>query len=290
MKKTQTNFEKLRRFLINAFTNAEVSRTEVENFLQDYLNYIFEINHLDINKYQITISKVAIDEKHSKRESKYKRVANQEQRNTIKNKVLLKPSFKANSGNHYFEAVMLPHPTVENKYDIVINKNLCCAHNDNEIINLTYLFSVFGHEVHHIVQYIKRPKEMDRYDYLQELHDIYLKNANSILENPREVRKLKRAINQHLSLLYSNCNAELYADKKGYDYFDILLNEILSSLPPTSSIEEDMFKTFIQTLQQTNEEIFADRDHYSYICELKNGDSINRLTNFPVDADLLEIN
>lgn len=290
MKTTHSNFIKLRRFFINAFANAEVSKTEVENFLQDYLNYIFELNHLDVNKYQITISKVAINEKHSKRERKYNTVANQEQRNSLKNKIMFKPAFKANSENHYFEAIMLPHSTIENKYDILINKNLCCAHNDDEIINLTYLFSIFGHEVHHIVQYIKRPREMDRYDYLQELHDMYLKNANSILENPREARKLKRAINQHLSLLYSNCNVELYADKKGYDYFDILLNEILSSLPPTSSIEEDMFKTFIQTLQQTNESNFADRDYYTHITELKNGDSINRLTNFPVDADLLEIN
>ena len=69
-----------------------------------------------------------------------------------------------------------------------------------------------------------------------------------------------------------------------------MFNEILDSLPPVNSIEEDMFKTFIESLQKTNELNFSERDHYMYMCELKNGDCINRLINLPVDADLLEIN
>ena len=185
---------------------------------------------------------------------------------------------------------MFPHPTISNKFKIVINKYLCHAKNDDDIINLTYLFHVFGHEVHHIIQYIKRPNEMDRYDYLQELHNLYLCNADKILSDPKEVKKLRRAINQHLGLLYSNCNAEIYADKKGYDYLDILFNEILSSLPQSKTIEEDMFKTFIETLQQTNASIYADRDYYTQLSLIKNGDCVNRLNNFPVEADLLEIN
>lgn len=288
--KTKTNtVHELRRFFLNAFINAEVSQTEVVNFLQNYLEYIFKLNHLDIKKYDISISTTQVDEYHPKREKKYKQESNQESRRLIKQRVLTKPSHKSNCGNHYFDAVMQPHPTIENKYTILLNKNSCQAKNDFEITNLVNLFSIFGHEVHHIVQYIKRPKEMERYDYLLELHNLYLKNADKILTSRKDAKKLKNAINRHLSLMFSNCKSEMFADKKGYDYLDILFNEILSTLPNPSSMEEDMFITFIRSLKETNFESFLDRCYGYYIEDLKNADSTNLLTNFNVEEDVLEI-
>lgn len=290
MKKNQSSFDNLKRFFLNAFLNAEISRTEVDNFFQDYLKFIFELNHLDIKKYDISISKVEINEYHSKREKTYKCAANKESRNLIKRKVLTKPSFKSNSGNHYFDAMMCCHPTVPNKFDIVINKNLCNARNDDEILNLVQLLYVFGHEVHHIIQYIKRPTEMERYDYLQELHYAYLKSANEVVSNPREVRKLQRAINQHLHVMYSHCKPEEFANKKAYDYLDILFNQIIASLPPVNSIEEDMFLTFIETLKDKNYQSYLCTGYDALLTDLKYGDSLERLINFPVESDLLNIN
>ena len=132
--KKQVVFDNLKRFFLNAFLNAEISTTEVDIFFQNYLKYIFKLNNLDINQYDISIIKVEINEYHSKREKLYKYSSNKESRRLIKERVLTKPSFKANSGNHYFDAMMCCHPTVANKFDIVINKNLCHAKNDEEII------------------------------------------------------------------------------------------------------------------------------------------------------------
>ena len=290
MKKTTSCFENLKRFFINAFVNAEISRSEIDNFFQDYLKYIFELNKLDITNYDILISKAEINEYHSKREKTYKHTANKECRNLIKRRVLTKASFRANSGNHYFDAMMSCHPTIPNKFDIVINKNLCHAHNDEEIIELINLFYVFGHEAHHVIQYITRPKEMERYDYLQELHYEYLRSANQVVNSPKEVRKLKRAINQHLHVMYSHCKPEKFANKKAYDYLDILFNQIIASLAPITTIEEDMFYNFIQTLKNRNKQIYLFSDFDDMLTDLKYGDSLERLINFPVEEDLLNIN
>lgn len=290
MKSKKENFKELRRFFINAFVNAEISLTEIENFFQNYLEYIFNLNNLNLDNFDIQISKVQFDERHPKREKKYKSWANQEIRSLIKRRILSKPCFKPNCADFYFDAMMQAHDTLPNKFNIWINKNSCHARNDEEIQDLIFLFNSFAHEVHHIIQYITRPKEMDRYDYLSSLHNVYIEHAEEIASNKREAKKLKRTINQHLQILFSNCKPEQFADKKAFDYLDILFNEILNSLPPVNTIEEHLFMTFIRTLQIRNMNLYASRFYDYEITELKYGDSTNRLTNFPVEADLLEIN
>lgn len=289
MKSKQTVFKELRRFFLNAFVNAEVSLTEIENFFQNYLEYVFSLHKLNIDDFDIHISKVKFEELHSKREKKYNRIANHEIRSIIKRKILSKPSFKPNCADFYFDAMMQAHDTIKNKFNIWINQNSCHARNDMEILDLVFLFNSFGHEVHHIIQYILRPKEMERYDYLTSLHEMYIDNADEIMSNKKEAKKLIRTVNQHLQIVYSNCKPEQYADRKAFDYLDILFNEILDSLPPSSSIEEDMFKVFITSLQIKNMELYSSRFYDYEIADIKYGDSTDRLVNFPVEADLLKI-
>ena len=289
MKSKQIIFKELRRFFINAFVNAEVSLTEIENFLHNYLEYIFHLQRLNLDDFDIQIQKVHFEESHPKREKTYKRNPNQEERQLIKRRILSKPSFKPNCADFYFDACMSAHDTIQNKFNICINKNSCHARNDEEIMNLVFLFNSFGHEVHHIIQYVLRPKEMETYDYLSSLHNLYIANAEEIVQEKREARKLKRTVNQHLQVMFSNCKPELFADKKAFDYLDILLNEILKSLPSAQTIEEDMFKTFINSLIIKNENEYSARFYDYEITELKYGDAVDRLTNFPVEADLLKI-
>ena len=114
-----------------------------------------------------------MDEYHTKQEKKYKKEPNQEDRKLAKRKALSKHPFMANCGFHNFDAVMVPDRFVANKYSILINKNLCHANDFEDINKLIYLFHVFGHEAHHIIQYIKHKQDMDDYDYSLDVHDAY---------------------------------------------------------------------------------------------------------------------
>lgn len=284
--KKQSEISILTNFFENLKLNEETSRTEVEIFLQAYLEYIFKINHVDISKYDIVIKKVQIDEYHSKREKKFKYHPNQENRKLDKRKTLTKPSFKANCGNHYFDAMMMPDRDVENKFVIMINTNLCHAKNFNEIDRLVYLFHVFGHETHHIIQYIKHKIDMYNYDYSLDIHnDYYNYYCNNPIISPREAKKIKRAINQHLDLIYSCCSSEKYADKKGYDYLDILFNEILKNLG-----DKDLkLQNFIETIQEYNRCIFLDRLDQTSESESRIEEINERLSQYIDDEDLLTI-
>lgn len=284
---TQKELKILENFIINLKSNEEASRTEVELFLQTYMEYIFKLNNMDISKYDITIKKVQIDEYHSKREKQFKNEPNQEKRVLQKRKALTKPSFKANCGNHYFDALMMPDRDVDTKYSILINKNLCHAKNFNEIDRLIYLFYVFGHEVHHIIQYSRFKLDMYYYDYSLDVHDAYYNSfANDKRISPRVARKIKRAINQHLDLIYSCCSSEKHADKKGYDYLDMLFNDILKNLEDKDS----SVKNFVETIQELNECIYLDRLDETYAAESRIEEVNQRLSQYIDDEDLLEIN
>lgn len=275
----------LTNFFKNALVNEEVSRTEVENFLRTYLEYIFKLNNVDISKYDIRISKHQIDEYHPKREKQFKNQPNQEKRLLEKRKTLTKPAFKSNCGNHYFEAIMYPHPTIDTQFTIAINQNLCHAKNFGEIERLIYLFHVFGHEVHHIIQYIRYNDDMFAYDASHSIHDNYLKAADDFNLPPREIKKLKRAINQHLDLIFSCCSCEKFADKKGYDYLDILFNDILKL---NANIDLKL-TNFIETLQEYNECIYLDRLDFTKRDEYKIEEITERLSQLVDDQFLLEI-
>lgn len=253
--KKQKELSILTNFLKNLEVNEEASRTEVEIFLQTYLEYIFKLNNVDISRYDISIQQVQIDEYHTKQEKKYKKEPNQEDRKLAKRKALSKHPFMANCGFHDFGAIMRPDKHVDNKYTILLNKKLCRVRNCDEINSLFNLFYDFGHEVHHIIQYIKHKQDMYDYDYSIDVHDAYYNiYSNNQHLSPREVKKIKRAINQHLDKVYSCCSTEKYADKKGYDYLDILFNEILNN------IHSDVkFSSFIEAAQEFNDTIYKDR-------------------------------
>lgn len=279
--KREKELSLLTNFFKNALINEEVSRTEVENFLRTYLEYIFKLNNVDISQYDITIQHHQIDEYHPKREKKFKNQPNKEDRLLDKRKALTKPSFKSNSEKYLFDALMYPSQTVENKYTIAINKNLCHAKNFGEIERLIFLFFVFGHEVHHIIQYIKHRDEMAEYDFSQMIHDSYLKSNNPNL-TARENRKFKRAVNQHLGIIYHACSSEKYADKKGYDYIDILFNEIIK----TTQDKDPKLTRFIETLQEYVLDLYTDRVYENEFLEQKLEEINQRISQYVDNEDL----
>ena len=126
---------------------------------------------------------------------------------------------------------------------------------------------------------------MDDYDYSLDVHDAYYNfYANNEQLNPREAKKVKRAINQHLDKVYSCCSSEKFADKKGYDYLDILFNEILEN------INNDVkFESFIEAAQEYNEFIYKDRVRQTNLDESGVAKINKRLLKLIEDEELTKI-
>ena len=137
-------------------------------------------------------------------------------------------------------------------------------------------------KVHHIIQYIKHREEMCEYDFSQMLHEAYLKSSNPNL-TAKENRKFKRAVTQHLGVIYHACSSEKYADKKGYDYIDILFNEILKTTQDT----DPKLKSFIETLQEYISDLYRDRKYDTEFIEQSLEEINQRISQYVDDEDLL---
>ena len=57
MKPSEKTISKLTNFFKNLFKNEEASSGEVEVFLNDYLDYIFQLNGLDLSKMTSLLAK-----------------------------------------------------------------------------------------------------------------------------------------------------------------------------------------------------------------------------------------
>ena len=94
--------------------------------------------------------------------------------------------------------------------------------------------------------------------------------------------------------MYSNCKSELYADKKGYDYLDILFNELFATLSTGNSLhlsqdELEKFRNFLAECQCLNEEYYLARLPYNKKYEKIDKKVCERLARYGYAGDDLEI-
>lgn len=242
MKPSEKTIKKLTNFFKNLFKNEEASSGEVEVFLSDYLDYIFQLNGLDLSKYDITISKVRIDEIYPGREATYKTKCNSEDRQKERRKILNRKPYVSDGSDDYFEALMVPSKTVENKFTIYINEDSCRMKSDDDLEWLISLFQIFGHEVHHVIQFIKFKKDVDLDDNYLANKEAYKAVAHNMLERDK-ANMLIRLINRHLDMYNYLSTLETKADQKGYDYLDILFNDIIARIPQPTTNERAFYET-----------------------------------------------
>ena len=269
MKPDEKLISKLGNFFRNIYLNGETSFGEIEVFFENYLNYIFQLNGIDLSQFDITISKVNIDETHKNREAKYKTECNQEDRKLSRYKILTKNPYVSDGSYDYFDAIMIAHQTIANKFTIFLNKQSCQFRKGDDIRWLINLFQIFGHEVHHIIQHIKFQADI-------KLNNLYLSNKKSYLIAALELmdkdqaKKLNRLINHHLSTYSLTSKIEIKADKKGYDYLDILLNDFIFRIPKATETEKDFYSSNA-SLKTTESEIEfeANKSFMDFICSCK---------------------
>ena len=303
MKPSEKTIKKLTNFFKNLYKNEEASSGEVEVFLNDYLDYIFQLHGLDLSKYDITISKVKIDERYQGRETTYKSKCNSEDRKYERRKVLNRKPYVSDGSDNYFDAIMVPSKTIENKYTIYVNENSCRMKSDDDLEFLINLFQVFGHEVHHIIQYIRYKKDVVLDDDYLRNKEAYKAVATNLMDKTK-ARQLIRLINRHIDMYNYLSKIETKADQKGYDYLDILFNDIIDRIPKLSNNEQsfyetdskyykteqgkairenDAFLTHIYSYKDINEDLYKSRsDQYERIIR-KNEGLDEDLMDFDVD-------
>lgn len=199
MKPDEKIINNLTSFFKNIHLNEETSFGEVEIALDNYLDYIFQLNGLKLSDYNITISKVKIDEHHQGREATYKRKCNSEDRKRKRLKVFNRKPYVPDGSDNYFDAIMVPSKTIENKYTIYVNENSCRMKSDDDLEFLINLFQVFGHEVHHIIQYIRYKKDIVLDDNYLRNKEAYKAVATNLMDKPK-ARQLIRLINRHIDM------------------------------------------------------------------------------------------
>ena len=288
MKPDEKLINRLGNVFRNLYLNGEISFGEVEVFFEDYLNYIFQLNRLDISKFDITIYKVNIDEKHKNREAKYKTECNKEDRKLARYKVLSKNPYVSDGSYDQFDAIMRTHQTIKNKFTISLNKHSCRMRKGDDIRWLINLFQIFGHEVHHIIQHIKFQSDIKQNNLYLSNKQSHLLTATELMDN-KQAKKFNRLINRHLSTYDLTSKIETKADKKGYDYLDILLNDFIFRIPKEAESEIELaanksFLDFINACKRFNTELYKDRcNQYKFEISLNN-DVIDKLLEYGVDS------
>ena len=183
-----------------------------------------------------------IDEIYPGREATYKTKCNSEDRQKERRKVLNRKPYVSDGSDDYFEALMVPSKTVENKFTIYINEDSCRMKSDDDLEWLISLFQIFGHEVHHVIQFIKFKKDVDLDDNYLANKEAYKAVAHNMLERDK-ANMLIRLINRHLDMYNYLSTLETKADQKGYDYLDILFNDIIARIPQPTTNERAFYET-----------------------------------------------
>lgn len=114
----------LSNYLYSLMKNGESSPTEMQNFISDFIKYIFSYEKLDYNQYEINSHYIKNDDN--------------------------------------YLAYMIADEKYINKYDMYFRKQDLKVQSIRELPYIIKFMTTIAHEVRHIIQYIKMPKRMGK--------------------------------------------------------------------------------------------------------------------------------
>lgn len=223
MKNLSNIIEILDNFLFNLYVDEETSKTELQNFLYNYIDYILLKNNIQPEKYNISLHYIknfgdcVTDFNYKLKKKKKKKLRNKE--NAHK---------KQNSHNAQTLAYIEFDKNVKNIY-IYLNIKHCEINSIQDIPNLTTLLSQLGHEVAHLVQ------EINCLDNFKICENTYKKNVetyNNLVKgctNRKYIRKLSQKMHTHADNYGLLNSTEIGADLKTVTYFRDLYDDIVNS-------------------------------------------------------------
>lgn len=171
----------------------ESSPTEMQNFINNFTKFIFDYEGVDYNNYEI-------------------------------NTHIIK-----DAGNYL--AYMQQDEKYNNKFDVYFVKTDLKVENFNQVPQLMKFILTIGHEIAHVIQYIKHPKAMKKDDEEQI-------KLNTILEQSTSYNLYKKAVRYQEMCDYLS-RFELNADMRSAEYCRALLESIYYAS------DDESFKDFI---------------------------------------------
>ena len=190
---SQKNLNNIRSFLELIYYNHNATKEEVKDFLRNCMQFIFEINSIDVNNFDITF-------------------------HFPQSKIFTK-----------CEALVRADDKKEDKFDVYFNYEVFKVKNKIDTENYTYPISIAFHEFSHILQYILNRDELDIFDADNiEIHKIIDIISSKNFRSP-EKQKAKKNLEKYLNCLESISIYEKEADSISYATSKLLFNTLLKN-------------------------------------------------------------
>lgn len=279
MKTLYATIENLDNFLYNLYINEETSKTELVNFLNDYICYILLKNSIHPENYNINLHFIkafgdcVTDFNYKPKKKKKKKLRNKE--NIHK---------KQNTENSQTLAFIDFDKDIKN-INIYLNIKLCDIKSLYDISNLSMLISQLGHEVAHLVQEIKC---LDNFTICETTYKQKLDVYNNLVKdcsNRQLIRKLSRKMHIHADNYCLLNSTEVGADEKTVTYFKCLYDDIVNLTEEDNCYYYFLYNMFIdlELIQQCRKGYYKIREKREKIIKK------SLIRDFKIDKNVLEI-
>lgn len=223
MKTLQATVDKIEKFFFNFYSNKETSKTEIHNFLLNYVDFILLYNNLDATNYKTTIHIVKdFGENIEDFTLKHKK-----QKHKLRNK----ENIKKEQHKHFCHTIaQCCYSTEKQQFNVYLNEKSFHSTSIKFLDNFTKLVSSLGHEVEHLVQeYISK----DLVNYVEDCYCEKLEEFNYLIKkhktNNNYLKKLARKLHTHADNFSILNSCEMNADNNSVVYFQELYKFILNS-------------------------------------------------------------
>ena len=222
MKNLNQSIEQIDKFFFDLFTHKEASKTEIHNFLLNYVDFILLYNNIP-DEYTTTIHLIkkfrdSVDEFSIKPKK-------------TKHKLRNKENIKKAEYKQYSQTLALCCCDLNLKtFHIYLNNKLFFIEDIENMFNFSCLVSSLGHEVEHLIQEHISP------NIVRLCENCYDKKIDKFNENLKElgaknnyIKKLARKMHTHADNFSILNTCEVNADNNSVVYFQELYKLILNS-------------------------------------------------------------
>lgn len=210
MKTKTNNLDNIRNFLELIYKEKNATKEEVLNFLNECLNYVFDYHKIDINNYSITFHPTKtkyLDDAEAKVEQDEKYL---------------------NVFDIYFDDIYLTFKGTKKIKSKSKKSKERYFQDEREYMAdfLNFVYTMF-HEFHHIIQYIKKPKAMKKWEITKISIEKLAASINSFDYNKEDKQKILLALNAHEDALDYVSRNEREANKKAHEYLTQILDYLI---------------------------------------------------------------
>lgn len=214
MKEKLTNTQKIENFFESIYLHDSATKEDIQNFLRNCLKFVFDLEKVNLEDYEINFRPIK------------ENLLNNAEACVVKDDKYL----------NKFSIYFLEKYTSFKGYSVKQKKSSENIHsnNDKEFVSrmdymadyLNFIYTMF-HEFHHVMQYIKKPKHMKKFDNTKRAIEELLVSINDFDLSKKDKDKASRALQSHENAMDFVSHIEREADKKAHFYFTSLLDLLI---------------------------------------------------------------